>query len=261
MKNTAMLAACQLVALTEALTLHTLPARRLVAVRRESVFMADSEATRDSEPAVGKAVFGAGSGWKPPSGGGDAHGGAGFESTDTPDFFEDDEVSQKAKNFAFTDGMMGSQAGRAQSEDRAKNRGDPGVAGALDVNPDIYVPEAEDLSAESRGIVFELKKSGMTDLDYDIQVDSIEGGELKIDVRPVCMTFEEFYCGFTADSHPAFSVTPTEGKMERRNGPPTSVTVKVNPSGRAGTFEGWLCFILPEEKAFSTYYKITAESR
>jgi hypothetical protein len=48
------------------------------------------------------------------------------------------------------------------------------------------------------------------------------------------MTFEDFYCGFTADSHPAFSVSPTEGKMERRNGPPTQVKVTVKPSGRSG---------------------------
>ena len=32
--------------------------------------------------------------------------------------------------------------------------------------------------------------------------------DLVIDVKPVCMTFEDFYCGFTADSHPAFSVSP-----------------------------------------------------
>jgi quercetin dioxygenase-like cupin family protein len=48
------------------------------------------------------------------------------------------------------------------------------------------------------------------------------------------MTFEDFYCGFTADSHEAFSVSPTEGKMERRNGPPTQVKVTVKPSGRSG---------------------------
>ena len=43
------------------------------------------------------------------------------------------------------------------------------------------------------------------------------------------MTFEDYYCGFTSDSHPAFSVSPDAGKMERRNGPPTTVTVTCNP--------------------------------
>ena len=31
-----------------------------------------------------------------------------------------------------------------------------------------------------------------------------------IDVRPVMMTYEEFYCGFTTDSHPSFSCNPSE---------------------------------------------------
>jgi hypothetical protein len=31
---------------------------------------------------------------------------------------------------------------------------------------------------------------------------------LDIKVTPVMMTYEEFYCGFTTDSHPSFSVSP-----------------------------------------------------
>ena len=49
--------------------------------------------------------------------------------------------------------------------------------------------------------------------------------------------------------------------MERRNGPPTTVTVACNPNGKGGTFTAYLCFILPEEPAFSTYYKIEATSK
>ena len=51
------------------------------------------------------------------------------------------------------------------------------------------------------------------------------------------MTFEEFYCGFTAaddpdwPSDPSFSCSPTEGKMERRKGPPTTITVTADPMG------------------------------
>ena len=49
--------------------------------------------------------------------------------------------------------------------------------------------------------------------------------------------------------------------MERRNGPPTEIKVTVDPCGATGDLVGYLCFILPEEKDFSTYYKITCESR
>ena len=45
------------------------------------------------------------------------------------------------------------------------------------------------------------------------------------------MTYEPFFCGFTPDSHPAFSVSPASGKMERRNGDPTTVIVTCNPDG------------------------------
>ena len=113
------------------------------------------------------------------------------------------------------------------------------------MNPEVFEVEAEELSASKRGIVFELPKSGMTDLDFDMECDSTKSKvnsatsrrilylfssrrlpvlisanpaafeELNIDVRPVAMTFEEFYCGFTEDSHPSFTVTPTEGKMVR----------------------------------------------
>jgi len=178
----------------------------------------------------------------------------GFESTDTPDFFDDDEYSRKAAEINFTDGIMGSQAGG-----RKPKSNNPGVEGALDVNPDIYVPEAE--ASRAGEMVFELKPSGQIDQTFEITCDSIKGTDLVISVRPVCMTFEEFYCGFTADTPTCFSCNPTEGKMEKRNGPPTDIKVTVKPAGRSGELIGYLCFILPEEKAFSTYYKIVCNSR
>lgn len=96
----------------------------------------------------------------------------GFESTDTPDFFdEDDEYSKKAKGISFTDGIMGSQAGGKKPKST-----NPGVEGALDVNPDIYIPEAE--ASRAGQMVFELKSSGMTDQDFAITCDSLEGTEL-----------------------------------------------------------------------------------
>eukprot|EP00966_Prymnesium_polylepis_P114053 2635813-Prymnesium_polylepis.1 len=48
------------------------------------------------------------------------------------------------------------------------------------------------------------------------------------------MTYEKFYCGFTSDSHPSFSCSPDQGKMENRNGPPTQITVTCNPQGKSG---------------------------
>lgn len=113
--------------------------------------------------------------------------------------------------------------GCAEADPNRKKSTGPELAGALDSDPDIYVPEVEEIHADASQFV--LPKSGMTDMDYEMFTGATETKSLTIDVRPVAMTFEEFYCGFTADSHPSFSVTPTTGRMERRNGPPTQVTV------------------------------------
>ena len=197
----------------------------------------------------GGVVFGAGSGWKPATSGE-------MEATDVGDYFPEDYDKDSAPGF--TDGMMGSTGlDKLNAMKNAGRSDDPGVAGALEVNPDIYVPEAEEIVADESE--FHLPASGMTDLDFEMKFAHTSTGELKIDVRPVAMTFEEFYVGFTPDSHPAFSVTPTEGRMERRNGPPTELMVTCNPEGKTGELEAHLCFILPEEKAFSTFYKITAK--
>ena len=116
-------------------------------------------------------------------------------------------------------------------------------------------------ATQADGVVFELPSSGMTDLDFEMFTIGGEAKSMTIDVRPVAMTFEPFYAGFTKDSHPGFSVYPASGKMERRNGEPTTLTVTVDPGNAKGELVGHLCFILPEEKAFSTYYEIKCAAR
>lgn len=195
------------------------------------------------------------SGWKPDMQPGSKHTmSGGFESTDTPDFLPDEERHNKIE---FTDGLMGSQ-----NDGSKKDRNmDPGVAGALEVNPEIYVPDALEIVADASNFV--MKNKEMTDLDFEMFIDSgSDSKSITVDVRPVMMTYEDYYCGFTADSHPSFSVSPDSGAMEKRNGAPTQLTVTCTPgAGDKGTLEAWLCFILPDEKAFSSYYKITAEAR
>ena len=116
---------------------------------------------------------------------------------------------------------------------RKKSTG-PELAGALDSDPDIYVPETLEVEADESDFVLpepSWKVSKMevsaTDAEFEMFTASTDDKELVIEVDPVCMTFEDYYCGFTADSHPAFSIVgPSKGKMERRNGAPTAVTVK-----------------------------------
>ena len=71
------------------------------------------------------------------------------------------------------------------------------------------------------------------------------------------MTFEDYFAGFSADSHPSFSVSPAVGRMDRRGGELTTLTVACNPQGQAGTFNAGLVINLPEDNS-KICYKITA---
>jgi hypothetical protein len=73
------------------------------------------------------------------------------------------------------------------------------------------------------------------------------------------MTYEDFYAAFTTDSHPSLSVSPCTGRMDRRGGEMTLLTIKCDPKGQAGTFTGDLVINLPEDNS-KICYKITANS-
>ena len=137
--------------------------------RAHTVHMQADEATRDGEPDI---RYDANAGWTREENIKEMKGkhtmSGDFEATDTPDFFDDSEYSQKAAKIDYEEGMMGSQHKPGQSGTH-----NPGVEGALEVNPDIYVPEEEVIEIENSDFVH----SGMTDLDFDmftIQVQHVE---------------------------------------------------------------------------------------
>lgn len=80
-----------------------------------------------------------------------------------------------------------------------------------------------------------------------------------VNVEPVCMTFEDFYAAFSNDSHPSFSVFPQTGRMDRRGGEPSPLTIRCDPNGQAGTFNGDLVINLPEDNS-KICFKVTATS-
>ena len=73
------------------------------------------------------------------------------------------------------------------------------------------------------------------------------------------MTFEDYYAAFTSDSHRSLSVKPVTGRMDRRGGETTELTIRCDPLGQAGTFTGDLVINLPEDNS-KICYKITAIS-
>jgi hypothetical protein len=80
---------------------------------------------------------------------------------------------------------------------------------------------------------------------------------VEVAVKPVCMTYEDFFAAFSPDSHPSFSITPAFGRMDRRGGEPSMLNLKCEPRGQSGTFEGNLVINLPEDNS-KICYKIIA---
>lgn len=181
-----------------------------------------------------------GNSWKPDS--------EKMGSTDTGDFFPDDYDPE----VAFNDGMMGSQAGGGGGRDVA-------LPGMENLGADAVVTGGIETASEIPDGM-EFVPSSVPDEKVEIDVAaSGSGKELLLSVKPVCMTFEDYFAGFSKDSHPSFSVQPETGRMDRRGGEVTELTVKCEPNGQAGTFEGDLVINLPEDNS-KICYKITAKS-
>ena len=82
---------------------------------------------------------------------------------------------------------------------------------------------------------------------------------MDVAVKPVCMTFEDYFAAFSPDSHPSLSVSPATGRMDRRGGEPSIMTVRCEPLGQAGVLEGTLVINLPEDNS-KICYKVNVTS-
>jgi hypothetical protein len=184
-----------------------------------------------------------GSSWKPETGG--------FSSTDTPDFYyeEDDERGDINKKIGFKDGIMGSTGLDKMREQNSNSN--PGVAGALDVDPNV-IGGYTCATAEAAGVKFELTTiAKMGRFDQEVKIDMPAASDAPrletIMVKPVCMGFEDFYAGWAPETPPGFSVTPIQGRMERRGGEPSVFDIEVVSDGQTGEKVGYLCIVLPDD--------------
>jgi hypothetical protein len=72
--------------------------------------------------------------------------------------------------------------------------------------------------------------SSVPDFTINLQVAASGSAHTEVvAVKPVCMSFEDFYAAFSPDSHRSFSVSPQCGRMDRRGGEPTILKVKCDP--------------------------------
>jgi hypothetical protein len=171
---------------------------------------------------------------------------------DTGDFFPEDYDPDAQPGYM--DGMMGSQQMLSGG-----NRSGPQLPGMENLGADaIMMGGIEENSEIPAGMEF--IPSSVPDGSYEFQVAaSSNGGQIQIEIKPFCMGFEDYYAAFTKESHSSLKVSPCAGRMDRRGGESTFLTVSCIPNGQAGTFSGDLVVNLPEDMSKLTY-KISVTS-
>jgi hypothetical protein len=149
--------------------------------------------------------------------------------------------------------MMGSQAGTGGDRDGPELPGlenlgaDAVVAGGITVDPNIPAG-------------MEFVPASVPDGEFTFQVSSTgQGGSLQISVQSPCMTFEDYYAAFSPGSHPSLSVSPSAGRMDRRQGDPTALEISCIPNGAGGVLTGDLVVNLPDDNS-KLSYKVTVNS-
>uniref|UniRef100_A0A7S3V9S1 Uncharacterized protein n=1 Tax=Chaetoceros debilis TaxID=122233 RepID=A0A7S3V9S1_9STRA len=166
-------------------------------------------------------------------------------STDTGDYFP--EGYDPSTNPDFSEGMMGSQAMLAGGD-----KG-PQLPGMENLGEDaVMMGGIEENSEIPAGMEF--VPASVPDGELTFQVaGSGKGGELTFEVKPFCMGFEDYFAAFAPGSHPSLKVTPCAGRMDRRGGESTFMTITCEPRGQAGTFTGDLVVNLPEDMSKLSY--------
>eukprot|EP00548_Thalassiothrix_antarctica_P008285 CAMPEP_0194130058 /NCGR_PEP_ID=MMETSP0152-20130528/1216_1 /TAXON_ID=1049557 /ORGANISM="Thalassiothrix antarctica, Strain L6-D1" /LENGTH=174 /DNA_ID=CAMNT_0038824479 /DNA_START=226 /DNA_END=750 /DNA_ORIENTATION=- len=161
-------------------------------------------------------------------------------STDTGDYFP--EGYNKDTEPAYSEGMAGSQAGGRGSG--------PALPGMENLGADAVITGGIEVSSEIPAGM-EFIPSSVPDQEVNFQISSTSGGmDYDIQVKPVCMTFEDFFAAFSPDSNPSFSVTPATGRMDRRSGGElTELVVHCDPKGQSGNLEGNLVVNLPDDNS------------
>jgi len=166
-------------------------------------------------------------------------------STDTPDYFPDDYDP----DINFADGIMGSQSGSG-------NKSGPELPGMENLGEDAVVVGGIEFATDiPEGMVF--KVSSIPDGTVEMNCGANgKGVDFALEVKPVCMGYEDFYAAFAPGSHESFSVSPSAGRMERRGGEPSLLVITCQPRGASGVLEGDLVINLPEDES-SICYKVS----
>ena len=118
------------------------------------------------------------------------------------------------------------------------------------------------------GISFEppvvAKVMGKYDGEYELTVSDGEaqagGSSIDVVVTPDSMSYEEYYAGFS-DAPAWVTVSPNVGKLDRRGGEPTTLTVSAVPKGESFSGDVTLVVVLPDDidKAYKISLKVGSD--
>jgi hypothetical protein len=148
----------------------------------------------------------------------------------------------------YMDGMMGSQ----EMLSGKKNAG-PQLPGMEHLGEDaIMMGGIEENSEIPAGMEFIPSSVPDGEVQFNVAANS-KGSQTELEIRPFCMSFEDYYAAFAPGSHPSLRVSPCAGRMDRRGGESTFLVISCNPGGQAGTFTGDLVVNLPEDNSKLTY--------
>ena len=183
----------------------------------------------------GGVVFGAGSGWMPSTSGE-------MEATDVGDYFPED--FDKDAQPGFTDGIMGSTGlDKMKAMNQGQNNGSRPTSSAASTHHDGRLQQNPDVPD---GVVFEAGPR----FDEEVVLANVPStGSIETDlaVKPVCMTFEDFYAAGRPTRTRASRSGRSRGGMDRRNGEPTVLTIKCTPNGVSERPDGHACMVLPDD--------------
>jgi len=111
-----------------------------------------------------------------------------------------------------------------------------------------------------------------TDEDFVLECSPGEQAEIVIDIEPMFLTKTEYFYGLTADSDPKIDInremsSDIEGEMAAKghkghteDTEDIKITMRFTPESAGGESVAYLCFMFPNEKAFSKFYKITGKT-
>ena len=172
------------------------------------------------------------------------------------------------------DGNLG-KAFDGETNERRKTKSSRGGALPEEKQAQMVLP------AES----FKVTKMEMSQTDEDFVMEVGAGeteAEMFIDIEPMFLTPEKYFYGFTSDSDAKISIDyensdENQGELnakdhaakrdgtaagvddEKKDSGGIKIKLKFTPESASGEFNAHLCFIFPNEKAFSKFYKITGK--